>query len=423
MTTDQGSFITVLIVDDVRETHENLKKLLYFEKDIRVVGVASDGNQAIELSKRLLPDVILMDINMPGMDGIAATEAILGQGVNSQVIMMSIQGETDYLRRSMLAGAREFLIKPFSGEELANSVRRVHSLRTERVSHQSADRSNGNSGPPENGEKGKVAVVFSPKGGVGRTTIISNLAVALKEMSQKKVALVDLNLQFGDVGVLLNVQSHKSIADLIPHISDLDHDLLEEVLMPHSSGVKVLLAPPRPEMAELVTTEAIVSILNKLRDRYDYVLVDTCPSFQDQMLSVLDLADHILVVLTLEIPAIKNVKIFLEVASALGYGKDKVTLVLNRADSFGGIKVSDVETSLGNPIPVSIVSDGRFVTQALNTGVPFVSLDKNSMVSKGIFSLAKFVAEADEKKAEAVQSGPQKIDLRRVAVSLPFKRG
>jgi pilus assembly protein CpaE len=272
-------------------------------------------------------------------------------------------------------------------------------------------------------DKGKIAVVFSPKGGVGRTTIVSNLAVALREMSQKKVALVDLNLQFGDVGVLLNVQSHKTIADLIPHIGSLDPDLLEEVMMPTSSGVKILLAPPRPEMAELVTTEAVATILNKLRDTYDYVLVDTWPSFQDQMLSVLDLADRIFVILTLEIPAIKNVRIFLEVADALGYGKDKLTLVLNRADSTGGIKVSDVETSLRHPIPVSIVSDGRLVTQALNAGVPFVSVDKNSMVSKGIYSLARMLHDTDGNKADVAQPSLQRIDLRRVAVSLPFRRG
>ena len=125
--------ITILIADDVLDTHESLKKLLFFEGDIEVVGSATDGHQAIEMAKRLLPDVVLMDINMPGLDGIAATETIHALGLHSQVIMMSVQAETGYLRRSMLAGAREFLIKPFSSDELINSIRRVNKMRVERL--------------------------------------------------------------------------------------------------------------------------------------------------------------------------------------------------------------------------------------------------------------------------------------------------
>lgn len=414
--------ITVLIVDDIPETHENLKKLLYFERDIKVVGEALSGGQAIEMAKRLSPDVILMDINMPGMDGIATTEAIIAQGVNSQIIMMSIQGETDYLRRSMLAGAREFLIKPFSGEELANSIRRVHSLYVDRAPRQPEARSNWHEPPASTAvEKGKVIVIFSPKGGVGRTTIISNLAVALRELTQKKIALVDCNLQFGDVAVLFNFQPQKTIVDLVPHVAHLDNDLLEEIMMTHQSGLRLLLAPPRPEMAELVTGEALSTILNKLRESYDFVLVDTWSSFHDQTLSVLDIADSILVTITLELPALKNVKLFLELADSLGYPKDKITLVLNRADSSGGIKVSDVEATLRHPISVSIVSDGRLVTQAVNQGVPFVTLNKNSTIAKCIFSLAELVAETNKKKPEAANGTSRKTGLNRLA-GLPFKR-
>ncbi|MCL5264765.1 MAG: response regulator [Chloroflexi bacterium] len=414
--------IGVLIVDDIPDTHENLKKLLYFEKDIEVVGTAMNGTQAIELAKQLEPDVILMDINMPGVDGIATTEAILAERVNSQIIMMSIQGETDYLRRSMLAGAREFLIKPFSGEELASSIRRVHSLRVERALRPVEPGPNGHGTATTTKTQGKVISAFSPKGGVGRTTIISNLAIALKELTQKKVVLVDCNLQFGDVGVLFNIQSPKTIIDLVSHLSNLDEDVIEDVLIEHSSGVKLLLGPPRPEMGELVTAEGVKIILNKLRETYDYILVDTLPSFQDQMVSVLDLSDHILVVLTLELPAIKNVKLFLEVADALGYPPEKVALILNRADSTGGIRVSDVESSLRKQIMVSIVSDGRLATLALNQGVPFVISSKGSPVSKGIFSLARLVGEIDAKTAAAAQAPSSKAGLGKLAQSLHFKR-
>lgn len=140
------------------------------------------------------------------------------------------------------------------------------------------------------------------------------------------------------------------------------------------------------------------------------------------MVSVLDLSDHILVVLTLELPAIKNVKLFLEVADALGYPPEKVALILNRADSTGGIRVSDVESSLRKQIMVSIVSDGRLATLALNQGVPFVISSKGSPVSKGIFSLARLVGEIDAKTAAAAQAPSSKAGLGKLAQSLHFKR-
>src|SRR5512143_1773497 len=124
--------IRVLVVDYIVETRENVRKLLFFEDDVEIVGTASNGREGVDLAGKVQPDIVLMDINMPGMDGIAASEAIALQHPNVQVIMMSVQGEADYLRRSMLAGAREFLIKPFSGDELATSIRRVHKLGAQR---------------------------------------------------------------------------------------------------------------------------------------------------------------------------------------------------------------------------------------------------------------------------------------------------
>lgn len=411
--------IRVLIVDDIADTHENLRKLLYFEKDIEVVASALDGHQAVDMAKSLEPDIILMDINMPDFDGIAATEEIRSLGLPSQVIMMSVQGETDYLRRSMLAGAREFLVKPFSGEELANSVRRVHQVRTEQVQRRASAALSTSS--QDNGKvHGKVVTVFSPKGGVGRTTIVSNLAVAVRESAQKKVVLVDCSLQFGDVGVLLNVESQKTIIDLIPHIDGLELDFVEDILATHSSGIKVLPGPTRPEMAELVTAESLKTILSKLRESYDYVFVDTWPSFQDTMLSVLDLSDAIIVVLTLELPAIKNVKLFLDVADALGYPPEKLILVLNRADSTGGIRVADVEASLRRPIAASIVSDGRLVTYALNQGVPFVLSAKNSPVSRSLYDLARILVNGRMEKSETAVSHVK--NTRRLPGILSFGR-
>jgi len=386
---DDGRKIRVLVVDDVPETRENIRKLLLFEKDIEVVGMAADGAQAIEAAKKLRPDVILMDINMPGMDGIAAAEAINLQVPESQVIMMSVQSEADYLRRSMLAGAREFLIKPFTSDELAQSIRRVHELGAARRELAPAPAPPPPPAAPP--QAGKIFAIFSPKGGTGRTIVAVNLAIALKMETGKRVALVDGNLQLGDVAVMLNMSANKNIADLVNSSGEVDGDLIEEVLQTHSSGVRVLLAPPRPEMAELVTADLLKKVLLYLRSTYDYVIVDTWNSFQDQVLTILDLADRIVLLMTMEIPTIKNIKIFLEVADALGYSPEKILLVLNRSDSRGGISLQDIQHSIDHPIVAGIVSDGQLTTAAINRGIPFVISHKDSQIARNIFAVARLL--------------------------------
>jgi pilus assembly protein CpaE len=390
-----GKKIRVLIVDDLSDTRENVRKLLLFERDIEVAGAAADGHQAIEAARQLKPDVILMDINMPGMDGIAAAQAITGQMPQSQVIMMSVQGEADYLRRSMLAGAREFLIKPFTGDELVDSVRRVFELGLSRkqvgtVLVQQTESSA--PAPAARDSKGKIVAVFSPKGGTGRTTVAANLAVALGATTGKRIALVDGNLPLGDIGVVLNLQSKKSIVDLITASGELDSDLMDGVLQTHSSGVRVLLAPPRPEMAELVTPEILRKVLEHLRDEFDYVVVDTWTSFQDQVLAVLDIADRILLLMTSEIHTIKNIRLFLELAEALGYPAEKVVLVLNRTDSRGGIGMQDIQQSINHPIAAGIVNDRQLVMSSVNRGVPFAVGQKDSQVSRDVHDVAKLLA-------------------------------
>ncbi len=382
--------IAVLIVDDIQETRDHLTKLLGFESDIEVVGAAASGPEALELAQRLHPAIVLMDINMPGMDGIATTEQMAALEPSASVIMMSVQGEADYLRRSMLAGAREFLVKPFSSDELVSSIRQVHDREKDKATRL-AERPAGTASDTGR-EPGRIITVFSPKGGVGRTTVAVNLAVVAAAEMGKKVALVDASFQFGDVGVLLNLNpKNKSIADLIPDMAEGDPEMIDQVLVTHSSGLRVMLAPPSPEMSELITTAFLRRILERLRDTHDLVIVDSWPWFHDTTLGLLDLSDEILALLTLEITNIKNIRLFLEVADQLGYPAGKIKLVLNRADSALGIRVSDVEHSIGRRIDETIVSDGRSVVYALNRGVPFVTSNREAQVSQDIIRLARSV--------------------------------
>ena len=410
--------IRILVVDDIAETRENLAKLIGFEPDMTIVASADGGQQAVEFAKRDRPDVILMDINMPDMDGITATEIIANTVPESPIIMMSVQGEQDYLRRSMLAGAREFLVKPFSADELVNAIRHVHEIekvKRQRYQQQAPAQAGGGGAGGQNltavlqPPKGKIISFFSPKGGVGRTTIATNLAVALHQSTGQPVVLVDGSLPFGDIAVILNMSPKaKTIADLVGSFDQVDAEVMESVLVQHSTGIKVLLAPPTPEAAELITGANIKKVLETLRESYAFVVVDTWPSFQEQVLTMLDVADVILTLMTLEITSLKNVRVFMEIAEKLGYDDQKVQLVANRNDSSGGIKASDVEASLARKIPHTIVSDGRALVLAVNRGVPFVISHRDSQVAKDIFTLADKLSGAAESAAAASAATPQK---------------
>jgi pilus assembly protein CpaE len=391
--------IRVLIVDDIPETRDHLSKLLGFEGDIDVVGAAASGAEALRLAASLKPDVVLMDINMPDMDGIATTEQLSRDNPTTSIIMMSVQGEADYLRRSMLAGAREFLVKPFSSDELTASIRGVFNREREKQSRIVAAGPTGGGSTAvaqtESGEPGQVVAVFSPKGGVGRTTVAVNLAVAAATELGKKVVLVDASFQFGDVGVLLNLNpKNKSIADLAPELDQPGHEVesIDTFVINHSAGIRVLLAPPSPEMAELIKPDGVRRVIEALRMTHDLVVVDCTAFFNDTTLAILDAADTILTMLSLEITSIKNMRLFLEVADQLGYEGGKVRLVLNRADSALGIRVTDVEHSIGRKVDETIVSDGRSVVYALNRGVPFFLSNREAQVSQDILRLARAVA-------------------------------
>ncbi len=412
-----GEKIRILIVDDIADTRENLAKLIGFEPDMEVAGTAGGGQEAVNMAKQHRPHVILMDINMPDMDGITATEIISNTVPESPIIMMSVQGEQDYLRRSMLAGAREFLVKPFSADELINSIRHVHELEKVRRARYApvapAAPAGGPAVPVAGRETGKIITFFSPKGGVGRTTIATNLAVALHQLTGKPVVLVDGSLPFGDIAVILNMSPKaKTVADLIGSFETADSDVVESILVQHSTGIKVMLAPPTPESTELITGAHIKHVLELLRERYAYIVVDTWPSFQEQVITMLDVADVILTLMTLEITSLKNVRVFMEVVEKLGYDEAKVQLVANRNDSSGGIKASDVEASLGRKIPHTIVSDGRTLVLAVNRGVPFVISHRDSQVAKDIFALAQKVAAAEAAPAAAGKQAPARGGLK-----------
>jgi pilus assembly protein CpaE len=459
---DSPNKIRLVVVDDNSDTLNNLRKLLYFEKDIEIIGTASSGDEAIKVATQHQPDVVLMDINMPGMDGISASEAITARTPSVQIVIMSVQAEADYLRRAMLAGAREFLIKPFSSEQLANTVRAVYQLgagqrATNRIaaaaatsapamsatmaapvsalpapaSAPAADRfppapqsytpprmaappaplsKSGQPPPVAEGERfGKILVVYSANGGIGRSTVAVNLAIALREETRAKVALVDASLHFGDVGVLLNLNSNHTIADVCSADGGVDTEIVADILATHPSGIKVLLGPRSPEMAELCTGPAIRQVLSTLKEKFDYIVVDTYNTLDDIVLGMLDLSDQILLLSTSEIPSIKNTKLFFEVTEALNYLPEKTQLILNKFDPKSTISAQDIQASIKHPVYAIIERDDRAAVQAVQTGQPFIVNQRSAPVTAAVVRLARLLTRPAAEPADAAAAQRKRL--------------
>lgn len=391
--------IRVLIVDDIAETRENVRKLLQFESDIEVVGTARTGREGIQLSQEVNPDVILMDINMPDVDGITATENIRSLSPHIQVVILSVQGDQNYMRRAMLAGARDFLTKPPQGDELISAIKRAgemaHVERAKGAKQQMAMSAAAGAASGYGGfapaVHGKIILVYSPKGGTGCTTIAVNLAIALNNEDTRTV-LIDGNLQFGDVAVFVNEQGKNTIVDIAPRVDDLDGEIVEDILIKHeASGIRILAAPLRPEMAEKISPDQFVKVLQFMQRIYSYVVVDTSTILTDVILSAIDLSDVVVLVTTQEIPAIKNSRLILDLLNTMGINKERIVFSMNRFDKRISITPERVSENLKHEIAAVIPLDEKVAITAVNRGVPFMLDGKSQPIGRGIFALAEAV--------------------------------
>jgi len=381
--------IRVLIVDDITETRENIRRMLQFDPNIEIIAEARTGKEAIDLASQKLPDVIVMDINMPDMDGLVATETIRKKHPHIQIIILSVQYESGYMRRAMLAGARDFLTKPPLIDELTNAIRQAGKLAIEEKQKAQVVLDSMDSPSVRAGKLGKIIVVYSPKGGVGCTTIATNLAIALQSEVSPTV-IVDGNLLFGDVAVFLNEQGRNTIIDLSPRADELDPDIINEVLITHSlSSVKLLASPPRPEFADDVTSEQFIKIVQYLQNLFEYIIVDTTPFLTDAVQSVIDIATIVVLVATQDIPSIKSANSFLGLSDQSGINRKRILFTLNRYDKRIAISPERISESLKQTVEGVIPLEERIVTTSINRGVPFIVENKSSVISKSIYSIAE----------------------------------
>lgn len=359
--------IRIMIVDDVETSQKGLARLLSFEPDMDVIGFAGTGSEAIAKAQIMKPDVILMDINMPDMDGLTATEQIT-QVVACSVVMISVQSDRDYMRRAMQAGAVDFLPKPPSADELYATVRNAYDRRPK-----------GPVGPVKQEQtlstSGQIIVVYSPQGGSGVTTLAVNIAGGLLTQ-QDRTVLVDANLQFGDAAVHLDVRTERNIVNLVQATGDIDTDLIENVLMTHGSGLRILAAPRGPEEASDVTPERLMEVVQALANQFKYVVVDTAPHLDSVTIGLLELADVLVLVCVPTLPSVKNTKVILELFDqSPDFNKNKVVFVMNKVPvdkKSGALNPEDISKSLRLPIRGVIPALEKPFLESLNRGVPVI---------------------------------------------------
>jgi pilus assembly protein CpaE len=370
----------ILVVDD----DPNVQRLLQYtlkQEGFEVV-TASDGAEGFRLWGAENPSLILLDVMLPKLDGYqVATKIRQEEGASGHVpiIMLTAEREVEQKVRGLRAGADDYLIKPFHPAEL---LARIKSLLA-----RFAPRDSLVGRPP----LGRVFAFYGAKGGVGTTTIAINAAIALHRELGRKVCLVDGNLQFGDHRVFLDLGlDRRSIVDIVSAPS-IDQDLVKQVLVKHDSGVDLLLAPPSPETAELVTPAHMPEILDILRGLYDYVLVDIDKRLDDVNLGIIEHAEVLFVVMTADLSCLKNVRLVLETIGHLGYEKSKLQLVLNRSNAFTGISVKNAEGALKRTIDHQIVNEYRGAISSLNSGAPFMFTKADSLLGRSLLDFTKIV--------------------------------
>jgi pilus assembly protein CpaE len=383
----------VLVVDDDASVQRLLQQTLRAEG--YEVLLATEASEALRLWQTESPSLLLLDVTLPGVDGYDLAVRIRGSeaaGKHVPIIMLTSDRDVSQKVKALRSGADDYLVKPFHSAELLARMKAL--IARFAPGDQLVGR------PP----MGRIHVYYGAKGGVGTTTIAINTAIALRSLD-RRVVLVDGNLQFGDHRVFMDLANdRKSIVDAV-HAPTIDADLLKGIIQQHESGVDLLLAPPTPEAADLVTAAHMHEVLQVLATLYDYVIVDVDKRLDELNLMVLDIAETIFAVMTADLSCLKNVRLLLGTMGHLGYASGKLKLVLNRSNAYTGINVKSAEGALRQPIEHQIVNEYRGAISSLNTGAPFMAAKADSVLGRSVMDFAKAVDTAPARTSPQLQPG------------------
>ncbi len=362
--------LTFVILSAGHESFRELRGALAARSNTRLLAGGDDAEQLREEIMRLRPSAAIITLGAQPEAGLKLIERLTAECPSVALICASRDASPDLILRSLRAGAREFLRLPMIAEEFQTVLDRTANLC---AAHAEAPK-----------KKGRVVAVFSSKGGCGTSFIATNLAAAL----DAPTVLVDLNLQAGDLALFLGVEPKYSIADLIENRARIDDTLLATYLAPHSAKLALLPAPREADLADDIEPEHVFEALELLRERYEYVVIDPQHTFDAITLAALDQADDIMLVLTLDIPAIRSAQRALELFDRLGYPRRKVRVVVNRWSKQIDLDLQQVERYLGESVMGYVQSDYRTAVSSINLGQPLVEAEPNSRITGEIRRIA-----------------------------------
>lgn len=376
--------INVLLVTGRDPVSDWLITTLRSESGVVLTGVVPTLERAVSTIVQRRVDVVLLDSSVPDGKQIDRLQAIAALPQSPAVILVVTPGEMPFVQQALFAGARGFLLKPFTHQQLSESLWQTYTIL---VQQRQLVASSAAAQPRE--QSAEIIVVFSPKGGVGRTSIAANLAIALHQETRKPVTLVDGDLRFGDVDIAVNLMARKSVADLLAYVNELEQPLIESALTEHATGIRVLLAPPYFDPALEADEGRLAHVVKSLASvQTGYVVVDAAADLSESTLNLLDIAQRVLLATTASVGSLRATKRFLELARKMDYPNGKIMLLISgyRKDD---IPLEDIERHLSWAVSAAVPSDSPVMALALNQGQPIVARDRNHPISKAIVKLAR----------------------------------
>jgi len=382
----------VLIVDEDLEGRGDVQRRLVRSQFV-VAGASGYGAQAVSLASEVMPEAVLVGVEEPLARPLQTIEALCGVLSQVPVIAYSSRTDAETVRRAVLAGARDYLTKPFKPGQPGQSILEQLDRRQAREGGQ----------PAQPITSGIVITVYGAKGGIGKTTVAANLATALAQATGGSVALADMDTQFGDVAIMMNIPVEKTIVELAQRADQLDRDLVGEYLVRHSSDVRVLPAPFEPSEWRAVTPKQMEKIITVLAQTHDFVVLDTAATFNDVVAVALDKANVVLLITSMDISSIKNTLVVLKLLASSSFPQEKVKLTINHASATNTVKEEDVRNILRQEVFWRIPYD-ESVGASVQLGKPVVLARPRARVSQSILDLA-VVLSGKEKAPEPKRRG------------------